>query len=177
MKPRVYYAYQEKPVVRSVGCVQLVFSTRKPHLESATPDDVKILMTNATDLSVAEVIELYSLRWQIELFFKELKSTLGFSQYSFQSFAAVRAWVEIAITTVLFLEHLRAQRQRDRRLSKQTRQWWATQRLHGLSAAFRQECAGRELKYLADRLKTSGGITKLKQLLAAALPVEYRIAA
>ena len=175
-KPRVYHAYQEKSEVRSVGRVQLVFSTLKSNLQRATPDDVKILMTNATDLSVSEVIELYSLRWQIELFFKELKSTLGFSQCSFQSFEAVKAWVEIAITTVLFLEHLRAERQRDRRLSKQARQWWEAQRLHGLCAAFRQECAGREMKYLADRLKTSGGIAKLKRLLAAALPTEYRIA-
>jgi hypothetical protein len=173
-KARVYYAHQEKPEVRSVGRVQLVFSTTKPDLKTAAPDDVKILMTNATDLSVLEVIELYSLRWQIELFFKELKSTLGFAQYSFQDFDAVKAWADIAIMTVLFLETERAKRLQDRRLSKETRQWWAGQRLHGLCTAYRQECEGRELKYLADRLKTSGGIAKLKQLLAAALPKEYR---
>lgn len=175
-KPRVYYAYQEKQEVRSVGRVQIVFSTMKPKLKKATADDVKILMTNATHLSVSEVIELYSLRWQIELFFKELKSTLGFSQYSFQRFEAVKAWAEIAITTVLFLEHERAKRLQDRRLSKETRQWWATQRLHGLCAAFRQECEGQELKYLSARLKTSGGVAKLKRLIAAALPPEYRTA-
>ncbi len=175
-KPRVYYAYQEKCDVRSVGRVQLVFSTTKRELKKATPDDVKILMTNATDLSLAEVIELYTLRWQIELFFKELKSTLGFSQYRFQRFEAVRAWAEMAITTVLFLEHERAQRLQDRRLSKKQRQWWEAQRLHGLSHAFRQECEGRELKYLAQRLKTPGGIAKLKRLLAAAIPAEYRTA-
>jgi hypothetical protein len=173
----VDYAYQEKLVVRSVGRVQLVFSTIKPNLKQATPDDVKILMTNATELSVREVIELYSLRWQIELFFKELKSTLGFSQYSFQQFEAVQAWVEIAITTVLFLEHERAKRLHDRRLSKEARQWWESQRLHGLCAAFRQDCQGRELKYLSQRLKTSGGIAKLKRLLIAATPPEYRASA
>jgi hypothetical protein len=176
-KPRVYYAYQEKSAVRSVGCVKLVFSTMKPNLAKATPDDVKILMTNATHLSVREVIELYSLRWQIELFFKELKSTLGFSQYSFRSFAAVNAWVEIAIATVLFLEDQRATRLADRRLSVERRQWWRTQRLHGLCAAFRQECQGRELKFLAERLNTAGGIQRLKRLIAAATPREFRAAA
>lgn len=176
-KPRVYYAYQEKREVRRVGRVQLVFSTMKPNLAAATPDDVKILMTNALHLSVREVIELYSLRWQIELFFKELKSTLGFSQYRFQCFQAVKAWVETAILTVLFLEHLRAQRLSDRRLSKEARRWWEAQRLHGLSAAFQQECSRQELNYLADRLKTSGGITKLKRLIQAAMPPEYRVAA
>lgn len=176
MKPRVYHAYQEISEVRSVGRVQLVFSTMKPDLQAATPDDVKILLTNATELSLTDVIELYSLRWQIELFFKELKSTFGFSQYSFQRFEAVKAWVEIAITAVLFLEQQRAKRLQDHRLSEERRQWWATQRLHGLSLAFRQECDGRELKYLAQRLKTSGGIAKLKRMLAAALPPEYRSA-
>jgi hypothetical protein len=176
-KPRVYYAYQEKLDVRSVGRVQLVFSTMTPDLQKATPDDVKILMTNATNRSVSEIIELYSLRWQIELFFKELKSTLGFSQYGFRDFEAVEAWVEIAITTVLFLEHTRAKRLADRRLSKATRQWWRAQRLHGLCEAIRQECERKELKYLSDRLKTPGGIAKLKRLLAAAVPPEYRAVA
>lgn len=176
-KPRVYYAYQEIREVRSVGRVQLVFSTMKPELKTATPDDVKILMTNAVDVSVTEVIELYSLRWQIELFFKELKSILGFAQYSFQDFLAVKAWVEAAITTVLFLEKERIKHMQDRRLSKEARRWWETQRLHGLCHAYRQQSAEQELKYLSDRLKTSGGIEKLKRLLANALPAEYRVAA
>lgn len=174
-KSRVYYAYQEKQDVRSVGRVLLVFSTMKPNLERATPDDVKILMTNAINLGVSEVIELYSLRWQIELFFKELKSTLGFAQYSFQNFLAVKAWVEMAITTVLFLEYERIKHMQDRRLSKEARRWWESHRLHGLCHAYRQECAGAELKYLSDRLKTPGGITKLKRLLLEALPAEFRL--
>mgnify|MGYP000058873543 CR=1 FL=1 len=174
MKPRVYYAYQEKLEVRSVGRVQLVFSTMKPNLKKATADDVKILMTNATNRSVSEIIELYTVRWQIELFFKELKSTLGFSQYQFQRFEAVSAWAEIIITTVLFLEHMRAKRLLDRRLSKERRKWWQAQRLYGLCEAFRQGCEARELKYLSERLKTPGGMAKLKRLLVTALPTEYR---
>ena len=175
-KPRVFYAYQEKSEVHNVGCVQLIFSTMNPNLKTATPDDVKILMTNDTSLSVSEVIELYSLRWQIELFFKELKSTLGFSQYRFQSFEAVHAWAETAITTVLFLEYQRAKRLQDRRLSAEEKQWWTSQRLHGLCAAFRQECEVNELKFLSDRLKTSGGVAKLKRHIDNALPKEYRVA-
>lgn len=173
-KPRVYYAHQEKQDVRSVGRVQLVFSTMKPHLKKATPDDIKILLSNALAMSVSELIELYSLRWQIELFFKELKSTLGFDQYRFQDFQAVKAWVNVAITTVLFLEQLRAKRLADRRLSADRREWWKRQRLHGLSSAYREECAAKELTTISKRLKTPGGIAKLKRLLSAAIPREYR---
>jgi hypothetical protein len=104
------------------------------------------------------------------LFFKELKSTWGFSQYSFHDFEAVKAWVEAAITTVLFLEHPRAQRLQDRRQSQEQRRWWEAQRLHGLYAAFRQACERQELKYLSERLKTPGGVAKLQRLLAAATP-------
>ena len=57
----------------------------------------------------APVIELYSLRWQIELFFKELKSTLGFHQYQFQKFEPVEGWAELALTTFMYLEWYRVQ--------------------------------------------------------------------
>jgi hypothetical protein len=177
MKPRVCYAYQEKRAVRSVGDVQIVFSTMKPALEKATPDDVKILLTNAVGLSVAEVLELYSLRWQIELFFKELKSTLGFSQYSFVDFRAVEAWVNLAITTVLYLEHERITHMLDRRLSEDLRQWWQRQRLHGLCHAVRLAADREQLRYIEKRTKTSGGLKKLQRLLAASIPQEYRVAA
>jgi hypothetical protein len=177
MKSRVYYAYQEKLAVRSVGDVQLVFSTMKPDLKKATPDDVKILMTGAVWLSVSEVLELYSLRWQIELFFKELKSTLGFSQYSFIDFRAVEAWVNLAITTVLYLEHERITHMLDRRLSQERRQWWQRQRLHGLCHAVRQAADRDQLKYIEKRTKTSGGLKKLQRLLAVSIPQEYRVAA
>jgi hypothetical protein len=177
LKARVYHAYQEKCDVRSVGNVLLIFSTMKEDLVHATPDDVKILMTNATCLSMREVIDLYSLRWQIELFFKEIKSTLGFNQYSFKRFEAVLGWVELTISTVLFLEYQRACKMADRRLTKAKRLWWSSQRLHGLCSAFRQECQTKELKFLRDRLKTQGGIHKLKHLIAQNIPTEFNAAA
>jgi hypothetical protein len=123
------------------------------------------------------VLELYSLRWQIELFFKELKSTLGFSQYSFIDFQAVQAWVQLAITTVLYLEYERIVHMQDRRLSKERQQWWSRQRLHGLAHAVRQKIESEELKYIEKRTKTSGGLKKLQRLLAAAIPQEYRATA
>jgi hypothetical protein len=132
-KPRVYYAFQGRREVRSVGCVSLVFSTRNPHLTTATPDDGKILMSDAR-LSSAELIELYALRWQIELFFKELKSTplkstTGFAQYRFENFSAVEGGGETALATVHFLEHLRASRLADCRQTAEALEWWSRQRL------------------------------------------------
>lgn len=173
-KPRTYSVHQEKREVHSVGAVRLVFSTTNKDLKQATPDDVKILMTNDLRRSVRDVVELYSLRWQIELFFKELKSTLGFDQYQFQNFAAVEGWAELALTTFLYLEWYRAQQLSRRGLSPEEKTWWRHQRAHGLSQAVRQSAEQSELEYIAGRLRTDGGIRKLKRILQASVTREYR---
>ena len=174
-KVRTYYVHQERRQVHSVGEIRLVFSTTKKNLKTATPDDVKILMTNARGLSVRDVIELYAIRWQIELFFKELKSTLGFHQYQFQEFEAVEGWSELALTAFLYLEWYRAEQLARRDLSDEDKRWWRHQRTHGLCQAVRLASQKTELKYLADRLKTPGGIAKLRRLLIRSLPKEYRM--
>jgi Transposase DDE domain len=158
-KPRTFYVRQERRNVHSVGEVRLVFSTRKPKLAAATPDEVKILMTNDRRLSVREVVELYSLRWQIELFFKELKSTLGFHQYRFQRFEAVEAWADMALIAALYLEQHRAQQLRKRGLSDKERDWWSRQRMHGLCQIVRLKTEQAELQYVADRLQTPAAST------------------
>ena len=175
-KPRTFHVHQERREVHSVGEVRLVFSTTKVKLTKATPDDVKILMTNATRLSVRDVVELYSLRWQIELFFKELKSTLGFHQYQFQNFACVESWTELALTAFLYLEWYRAEQLTRRAPSDKQKAWWRHQRTHGLCQAIRLASQKSELKFFADRLQTPGGITKLKRLIHNSFPPEYRIA-
>lgn len=173
-KPRTYIVHQEKREVHSVGAVRLVFSTMNKDLPAATPDDVKILMTNDPRRSVRDVVELYSLRWQIELFFKELKSTLGFDQYQFRNFAAVEGWTELALTTFLYLEWYRSQQLARRGLSADEQGWWRHQRTHGLTQAVRQSAEQSELEYIARRLDTDGGIRKLKQILKASVAREYR---
>jgi hypothetical protein len=176
-KPRTYCVYQETAEVRSVGRVKLVFSTTKENLQQAKPDELKILMTNAMHLSAKTVVDIYSCRWQIELFFKEIKSRLGFDQYRFQRFEAVCGWVQLALTTVLLLETTRAEKLTSRQLSKKEKEWWRVQRLHGLCEALIQETEERELEFVKNRLKTKGGISKLKRLLQNGSPRQFRAAA
>jgi len=177
-KTKTFYARKERLQVHNVGKVQVVFSTKeKP--ENGKPIDrkkTKILLTNNLKLSVAEIVELYDLRWQIELFFKELKSTLGFGQYSFADFAAVESWVESCLITYLYLEWYRAKQLSRRGLSKKAKRWWSCQRTHGLCQAVAQEAECRELTRLADWSRTPTGLKKLKRLVRAARPLEYRTA-
>ena len=175
-KVRTFYVHEERQRVKSVGDTRLVFSTMEKHLTTATADDVKILMTNDLDLKLRDIVELYSLRWQIELFFKELKSTLGFHQYQFQAFEAVEGWVELALATFMFLEHYRATQMSRRDCSDEEKRWWEHQRTYGLCQAIRRSSEQHQLQYIGERLETPGGIRKLKQLIRDSFPKEYRAA-
>ena len=92
----------------------------KPHLQKATPDDVKILMTNAR-LSTSEVLELYALRWQIELFFRVMKQTLKITHFIGRSENAVRIQIAVALIAFLLLRMLTKMSQEKQTLLETTR--------------------------------------------------------
>ncbi|HTU27219.1 MAG TPA: hypothetical protein VMF30_17560, partial [Pirellulales bacterium] len=60
------------------------------------------------------------------------------------------------------------------RLSDKEKEWWRHQRTHGLGQAVRSASQQAELKYLSERLETTGGIAKLKRLIRNSFPAEYR---
>jgi hypothetical protein len=176
LKPRTYYVHQESRDVHSVGRVRLVFSTTTEPKPGQAVDVQKILMTNDESLSLQDVIELYLLRWQIELFFKELKSTLGLDRYRFRKFEQVENWVTVVLATFIYLEWVRARQLRKRSLTAKQRAWWQAQRTYGLSQAVRQAAERKELDLLADALKTTGGRKRLGKILNQSHPKEYRAA-
>jgi hypothetical protein len=177
VKPRTYYVHQESRAVHSVGDVLLVFSTRECPKTRQKLSVQKILMTNNRDLKAAEVVELYDLRWQIELFFKELKSTLGFDQYRFRKFEKVEAWVELVLAAFLYLEWHRARQLNRSDLSDEEKERWRWQRTHGLCVAMRQEVEKADVEYVAEALQTKGGIRRLRRKLREVTQREYRVAA
>jgi hypothetical protein len=177
VKSRTFYVHKERRDVQSVGDVQLVFSTMIEPKPGKPVTVQKILMTNDLSLSAAMIVELYDLRWQIELFFKELKSTLGFHQYRFQQFAKVERWAELCLVAFVYLEWHRAEKLARRSLPPGRRKWWLWQRTHGLCVAVRQEAEERELCRLAEYSRTRSGLRRLKQILRAARPPEQRQAA
>ena len=103
-KPRTYYVHEESRDVHSVGKVRLFFSTTKAPAQGHRVEVQKTLMTNDAKLTLRDVIELYQLRWQIELFFKELKSTLGLHHYRFKKFEKAETWVTLCLVTFVYLE-------------------------------------------------------------------------
>jgi hypothetical protein len=173
-KFRTFYVHQERCDVHSAGKVRLVFSTRTRPQQGAAVDVQKILMTDDLTLPLAMIVELYDLRWQIELFFKELKSTLGFHHDRFRKFAQVETWVTLALTTFLYLEWHRAGQLRRRNLTAKQKRWWRCQRSFGLCQAVRQTAERNELKHLADQLQQPRGVKKMQTLFQNAYAAEYR---
>ena len=124
VKPRTYYVHKRRQAVHSVGEAQLVFSTRTKPTKNQRIEVQKILMTNDLSLSAKQIVEWYGLRWQIELFFKELKSTLGFHQYRFRTFDRVEGWDELIQVAFLYLEWYRARQLQRRDLPEDRKRWW-----------------------------------------------------
>lgn len=174
VKTRTFYVHRERREVHKVGPVQLVFSTKVKPVPGAAVEVQKILMTNDLQRTAAAVVELYALRWQIELFFKELKSTLGLHQYRFRRFHKVEAWVQACLIAFVYLEWHRARQLRRRDLSQAERRWWHWQRSYGLAVAVRQAAEDHDLTQLFRWSATKTGRKKLRQCLRAALPLECR---
>ena len=175
-KTRTFYVHQERRRVHSLGEVQLVFSTKEQPRAGAAVAVQKVLVTNDVRRSASAVVELYDLRWQIELFFKELKSTLGFSQYRFRRFRKVEAWAQACLIAFTYLEWHRARQLGRGDVPESARRWWSWQRTHGLCTAVRQAAEERDLTHLFRWSGTKTGRRKLRRCLRAALPLECRAA-
>jgi len=176
-KTRTYHVHTEKRPVHSVGKVMLVFSSTRLNSKKPKREATKVLMTNAMHLSAREVVELYCVRWQIELFFKELKSVLGMHQYKFKRFQAVEAWMDIVVMTFVYLEWTRMKKLADRRVKKQSREVWRRQRAFGLRQAILTGIEIREHRWIQKRIKSKHGLKALAKSITKLLAKEYRCAA
>ena len=63
-----------------------------------------------------------------------------------------------------------------RDLSDEAKRWWHHQRTYGLCQATRSASEQNELRYIADRPETPGGIQKLKRVVRNSFPREYQYA-
>jgi hypothetical protein len=173
-KARTYYVQTERRVVHNVGDVRLVFSTKEKPQAGEPVKVQKVLLTSATSWTAAQVVAIYDLRWQIELLFKELKSTLGMHRYRLRRFVPVENWVQACLVAFCYLEWYRARQLARQDLTEERRQWWRWQRSYGLSLAVGQATEEHDLAQLYRLSGTATGRRKLRRCLREALPREYR---
>ena len=81
---RAYDIYSECRQVSKLGEAQVVYSWKTPVYTPRPRMDQRqfvALVTNDLRMSAKRVVELYELRWQIEVFFREMKGQLGLTDY------------------------------------------------------------------------------------------------
>jgi hypothetical protein len=174
---RRFWVHRRAVDVHNVGrCVAVYSTTRKPVAGQAVVVQ-KVLLSSEVARSVAQIVEIYDLRWQIELFFREMKSTLGMARYQLGRFAAVASWVRLCCVAFVYLEWYRHEMVKQSAGNSVEVQRWRTQRAYGLSRAVQQDVEAAELALLAARLATADGVEQLREQLRRAVPKEYRKAA
>jgi hypothetical protein len=67
----------------------------------------KVLACTDPTASARQVIEWYEVRWQIEIFFRELKSRMQFGGYVLMQFEAVERYLDLLLMGFLLLEQQR----------------------------------------------------------------------
>jgi hypothetical protein len=67
----------------------------------------KVLACTDPTATARQAIEWYEVRWQVELFFREIKSRLQFGCYVLMKFEAVERYVDFLLMGFLLLEHRR----------------------------------------------------------------------
>jgi len=67
----------------------------------------KVLGCTDPSATAREVIQWYELRWQVELFFRELKSRMQFECYVLMKFSAVERYLDMLLMGFLLLEQQR----------------------------------------------------------------------
>jgi Transposase DDE domain len=161
---RVYWVHRRTADVLSVGEVVLLFSSQKEPTQTALGVSVqKVLMSDALQASAEELLRWYALRWQIEVFFKEMKGELGMCQYKSRPFSRVVAWVNLCVLSYCYLEWLRWRK--GKQAQAKEKGFWQRARAHDLRTRLRQDVERNDVRKLLRLASTRRGKKRLNDLL------------
>ena len=158
-----YVTYTEKFSISKMGDVQIVFSRKADDAKSL----MKYIATDMLSLTTHQILTIYSYRWQIELFFKELKSYLGLSDYQVLSFRSIVRHVDIVIMAFMYLEHLRLCKLKEHPKDKH----WLYARTLQMSYVLQHEVRMTNLGFIKRAIKNEGNLDKLERELMEKAPM------
>ena len=161
-KRRRFRVYSEVRNVLTLGDVNLTYSWKSPIYTSRGPRDresLKFLASNNLDLRPCEVVELYELRWQIELFFRELKSNLGLGDFQGTDFQAFERYVDLVLLSFMCLEWSRLMEPRA----------LATRRTTGIRDYLYVKSIEEDLVRLSSEINTASGRRQFSAMLLKTL--------
>ena len=168
---RVYDYHSERRLVSTLGEAQVVYSWKSPaYTPQPNPDrrQFAALVTNNLTLSPRQVVEYYELRWQIEVFFRELKGQLGLQDYQGTRFASYERYVTLTLLAYMVLEYQRLRGLKGQAATEEPQAGWATARTAVLLQEVRREALRADLRWIGARLETRSGRRQLRQALERA---------
>lgn len=128
----------------------------------------KVLACTDPTATPRQVVEWYEVRWQVELFFRELKSRMQFECYVLMKFEAVERYLDLLLMGLLLLEQ---QRLRDmQRHGDEAGQVWVQARTTDRLRMLEVLCQRWNVQYLKERLRTPGGTRRVLRELLRQVP-------
>ncbi len=164
---RTFRVCHEGRDVAGLGRVGVVYSWKSPVYRprrSQERESFKVLVCSDASMPAARIVELYDLRWQIELFFRELKSGLGLGDYTGTDFYAYERLVDLTLLAFLFLEHHR-QHELQVTSAPARRARLAGSRTAELKREVERETMANDVEWLTASLESARGRRRLRTLL------------
>jgi len=90
--------------VSGVGKCRVVYSWKKKSDRRKSGESLRVILCSDPSWPDEKVTEFYAMRWQIEIFFRELKSDMGLSDFCGQDFESFERYIDICLLSFLFLE-------------------------------------------------------------------------
>lgn len=137
-KKDTYNVASEILNLSKLGEIRVIYSWKKNNKKSNS-DSYKILFCSDTNIKVRKIIELYALRWQVEIFFRELKSEIGLCDYSGKEFRVQERFIDVCLLAFLFLEYYRIKMLKKEK-SKKLKGKIKYMRTKGLVVFLKKEC-------------------------------------
>jgi len=154
-----WWAYHKAPI-----------SYRKEDCHKPARWHGKVLACTDATATARQVIEWYEVRWQVELFFRELKSRMQFERYVLMKFEAVERYLDLLLMGLLLLEQ---QRLRDmQRDGDEVGEVWVQARTTDRLRMLEVLCQQWNVDYLEERLRTRGGTRRVLRELRRRAPCQ-----
>ena len=157
--------------VSPLGEAQVVYAWKTPVYTPRPRMDQRqfvALVTNHLRMSPKRVVELYELRWQIEVFFREMKGQLGLSDYQGSQFESCERYLTLTLLGFLVLEYEWLRGLQGQSANEEPACDWAAARTSALLQVVRRETTRQDVHWLRDCLKTPSGRRRLKKALKRA---------
>jgi hypothetical protein len=175
---RVYRFHCERRTVAGIGEVAVVYSWKRRRdrsgrltshetFKTLVCSDPQLLGEEDIEKIGAMIVEFYEMRWPIEVFFRELKSDLGFSDYQGTDFRAFERHVDLVLLAFMCLEQMRRDELAKTRSPVKRRELVA-KRTSGMKTRLAREAHAADVAWLVSHVGKHHRLHHLSQFLSAA---------